>query len=148
MLDVALLVLRFAGLYLALGHGLGKLTALASGQTRFISSVAQLGLPLPGAFAWAAALSEVVGGLLVFLGLGTRAAAAFCAVTMVVAAFGRHHAHFHLLNALGVSRIAPETLKAWGNPELSLVYLLIFFALASLGGGRFALERAFRKGRR
>jgi putative oxidoreductase len=148
MTDFALLVLRFAGLGLALAHGLGKITALASGNTAFIAGVASMGLPFPGVFAWAAALSEVVGGLLVFLGVGTRVAAAFCAVTMIVAALGRHHAHDLLLVKLGLLQVPVENLKAWGNPELALMYLLPFLALTLLGGGQFSLERAFKKGRR
>ncbi len=148
MTDLALFLLRLAGLGLALAHGLGKVTALASGSTAFVDGVAQLGLPWPGAFAWAAALAELIGGLLVFLGFGTRVAAAFCAVTMVVAAFARHHAHDLLLLKLGLLQAPAEHVKAWGNPELALVYLLAFLALTLLGGGQFALERAFKKGRR
>ena len=148
MNDFGLLILRFAGLGLALAHGLGKLMNLASGNTGFIDSLGRMGLPWPGVFAWAAALSEVVGGLLVFLGLGTRVAAAFCAITMAVAALGRHHAHDLLLVKMGLLKVPPENLQAWGNPELALMYLLPFLALVLLGGGQFSLERVFRKGGR
>ena len=148
MTDVALLILRFAGLGLALAHGLSKLTNLAAGNKGFIDGVAKMGLPMPAVFAWAAALSEVVGGLLVLLGLGTRVAAAFCAITMLVAAFGRHHAHDLLLVKMGLLKVPPENLQAWGNPELALMYLLPFVALVLLGGGQFSLERMFKKGGR
>jgi putative oxidoreductase len=148
MNDVALLLLRFAGLGLALGHGLGKLMNLAAGNTGFIEGVAKMGLPMPGLFGWAAAISEVVGGLLVFFGLGTRVAAAFCAITMAVAALGRHHAHDQLLVKVHLLKVPPENLQAWGNPELALMYLLPFAALVLLGGGQYALERMFRKGGR
>lgn len=148
MNDFGLLVLRLAGLGLALAHGLGKLLNLAAGNTGFIDSVGRMGFPMPGVFAWAAALSEVVGGLLVFLGLGTRVAAAFCAITMAVAALGRHHAHDLLLVKLGLLKVPPENLQAWGNPELALLYVLPFVALVLLGGGQYALERLFKKGGR
>jgi putative oxidoreductase len=102
-----------------------------------------MGFPLPEAFAWAAALSEALGGLLLALGLGTRVMAGFCAATMFVAAFMRHHAHDQLRINLGLLQADAKTVESWGNPELALVYLAVFVALALLGGGRFALERVF-----
>jgi len=147
--DVALLILRLAGLGLALAHGWAKVAALASGGgDPFIEAVAGLGFPLPGLFAWAAALAEFAGGLAVGLGLATRIAACFAAFNMAVAAFGRHHAHLHLLNAIGLLHATPEQLKSWGNPELALVYLAIFLAIALLGGGRFALDTLLGRKRR
>ena len=62
--DVALLLLRLSGLGLALAHGYGKVVALSTGQgDRFIAGVEALGFPLPGLFAWAAALAEVHAAL-------------------------------------------------------------------------------------
>jgi len=147
--DIGLLILRLAGLYLAT-HGWGKVMALSTGEgAGFIKATADLGFPLPVVFAWAAALSEFVGGLLVAVGLGTRVAAGFAATTMAVAAFGRHHAHAQLLNALGISPVANDVLKGWGNPELALIYLLAFAALAFTGPGALAIDARFeRKGRR
>ncbi len=148
--DLGLLILRLAGLYLAVAHGWSKLEALSTGQgAGFIAAVAAMGFPSPTLFAWAAALSEVVGGILVTLGLGTRVAAGLAASTMVIAAFGRHHAHGHLLNALGVAPVSDEVRKGWGNPELALIYLLVFVAIALLGPGGLALDARFgRTGRR
>jgi putative oxidoreductase len=147
--DIGLLILRLAGLYLAIGHGWGKVAGLAAGQDGFVKATADLGLPMPVLFAWAAALSEFLGGLLVTVGLGTRVAAAFAASTMAVAAFGRHHAHGHLLNALGIAPVAADVTKGWGNPELALIYLLAFVALAFTGPGGLAIDARFaRKGRR
>lgn len=140
-IDVALLLLRLSGALLALLHGWSKVYRLATGDYGFARTVANLGFPLPEAFAWAAALTELVGGLCVALGFGTRVAAGLAAFTMAVAAFARHRAHLHLLSGIGVRPVAGETLSAWGNPELALVYLLVFVALALLGGGRFALDR-------
>jgi putative oxidoreductase len=148
--DIGLLILRLAGLYLALSHGWSKVASMASGQGGgFIKGVAEMGFPAPTVFAWAAALSEFAGGLLVTIGLGTRVAAAFAASTMAVAAFGTQHAHGRLLNALGVAPVSEDVLKGWGNPELALLYLLIFVSLAFLGPGRFAVDARFgRKGRK
>ena len=139
--DVALLILRLAGLGLALAHGWGKVVMLASGGgDGFTQAVAAMGFPMPGVFAWAAALAEFAGGLAVALGLATRPAAAAAAFTMAVAAFGRHHAHDRLLALVGLGQATPEQIKAWGNPELALLYLLALLTLALTGGGRFALD--------
>jgi putative oxidoreductase len=141
--DLALLLLRLSGLGLAVVHGLPKVLRLFAGDRRFIEGVSRMGFPLPEAFAWAAALSEALGGLLLALGLGTRVMAGFCAATMFVAAFMRHQAHEHLRVALGLRQVEAKVLEGWGNPELALVYLAVFVSLALLGGGRFALERVF-----
>jgi len=146
--DVALLLLRLCGLFLAVGHGWGKVAMLSAGEgQRFIEGVAGLGFPAPALFAWAAALAEFGGGLCVALGLFTRYAAALAGFTMFVAAFFRHHAHHHLLVTLGLMSASEETLRSWGNPELALAYLLVMVALALLGGGRFALDSLIRKRR-
>jgi len=147
--DLALLILRLAGLGLALAHGWGKVVMLASGGgDRFVQGVAGMGFPMPGLFAWAAALAEFAGGLAVALGLATRTAAAFAALTMAVAAFGRHHAHEHLLSLVGLGHATPEQLKEWGNPELALAYLAVLVAVALLGGGRFSLDAGLGRKRR
>ena len=113
-----------AGLGLAFGHGWGKISSLVTGGgDRFIAGVGALGFPLPGVFAWAAALSEIAGGLLLALGLGTRIAASFAAFTMFVAAFFRHRFHQHVLVALGLLSASPDEVKKWGNPEMGLIYL-------------------------
>ncbi|MET0555979.1 MAG: DoxX family protein [Vicinamibacteria bacterium] len=143
--DLALLLLRMAGLGLAL-HGLPKLLALAAGQTGFVQGVAKLGFPVPIAFAWAAALGECVGGMLVALGLFARVAAGVAGFTMVVAAFLGHHAHGHLLHALRIRRVSEETLKAWGNPEMALLYLSAMAAVALMGAGALSLD-ALRGGK-
>ena len=146
--DLSLFVLRMAGLGLALFHGIGKVQALAGGGGEgFIGSVAAMGFPVPGVFAWGAALSEFVGGLCVALGIRTRFAAAFAACTMLVWAFGQHRAHWHLLHILRIDLESPSTRVAWGSPEMALLYAAIFLSLVGLGGGRFALDRLFgRKG--
>lgn len=142
--DLALLVLRLSGVGLAVFHGWPKLQALLSGTSRFAEGLAAMGFPMPVAFAWAAALAETVGGLLVFVGFGTRVAAASCAITMLVAAFTRHHALDLFLGRIGLREVTAEQAKAWGSPELALVYLLAFVALAIAGAGRLSLDRGRR----
>ena len=146
-LDFALLVLRLCGLGLALFHGWGKLSALAGGNDRFVQGVGQLGFPAPIVFAWAAAVAETLGGTLVTLGLFTRVAAGVCAVTLFVAAFVRHHALDQLFVRVGLMEVPPERLAAWGNPELALVYLAVFLAVALAGPGSLSVD-GMRGGRR
>lgn len=118
--DVGLLVLRVgAGLSLALAHGLGKMPP----SDGFIGATESMGFPLPVVFAWAAGLSEFVGGLLIALGLVTRPAAVFVAITMAVARLGAHGS------------------DPFGDGELSMVYFLIAVAIALIGAGRWSLDR-------
>jgi len=142
--DVALLVLRLAGLFLCFNHGWSKVVGLAGGDHGFADGVAHLGFPAPLVFAWAAALSESLGGLLVGLGLLARWAAAFCAFTMAVAAFVQHHALQHLLVALHLRSASEETVKGWGNPEMALLYLAAFLGVALMGPGRASLDYLLR----
>lgn len=138
--DLGQLILRLAGLYLAVGHGWGKVVGLASGDTRFVQGVAEMGFPVPVLFAWAAALSELVGGTLIAVGLFTRWAAALAACTMFVAAFVRHQAASRFLSWIGIAPASEESLKAWGNPELATLFLLACAAVALLGPGRFSVD--------
>ena len=87
-IDEGLFLLRLGfGLGIAY-HGYGKIFGGYMGK--FAMGVAALGIPFPEFFAWAAALSEFVGGLLLVLGLLTRPAAFFIMSTMLVAVFGQH----------------------------------------------------------
>jgi putative oxidoreductase len=146
--DLGRLVLRLSGLMMALGHGWSKVVSLATGGgDRFVEGVGALGFPWPFAFAWAAALAEFAGGLLVALGLGTRLAASVAAFTMLVAGFLVHHAHDHLLANLGLLQVDEKTRQSWGNPEMALVYLIAFAAVALLGPGRHSIDARIAKRR-
>lgn len=147
--DAGLFVLRLSGFGLALVHGLPKVVELATGASQMPAAVAALGFPLPTVFAWAAALSEFVGGLLVAFGLFSRTGAALAAFTMFVAAFFRHHAFAHLLVSLKLRYVSEETLKGWGNPELALMYLAVMLAVVIMGPGRIAFDSMIgKRGRR
>ena len=118
--DFGLLWLRvLMGLGMA-NHGWGKV--FGGHMDRFAEGVAALGFPLPGLFAWAAALSELAGGLLVAFGVVTRPAAAFIFFTMLVAAFVRHGA------------------DPFQKKELALAYLVMSGAVALLGAGRWSID--------
>jgi len=121
--DLGLLALRLlAGLGLAFGHGLGKMPP----SERFVSGVAGMGFPAPDVFAWAAALSEMVGGLLVAAGLLTRPSAFFVTITMLVAAFLREGPTF-------------------GDKEKALLYAGVALLLMLSGPGRYSLDAMIRR---
>jgi putative oxidoreductase len=85
--------------------------------------------------AWWAALIQLVGGLLVALGLGTRPAALLCSGSMAYAYFVVHQ---------------PEALLPLRNGgELAALFCWSFLTVAVLGAGPWALDRLFGKaGRR
>lgn len=121
--DVGLTVLRvFAGLSMALAHGWGKVPV----QQGFIDGVSGMGLPMPEVMAWAAALSELLGGLLIALGLLTRPAALCLLGTMLVAAFVAHGD------------------DPYQKKEMALLYGSIAFAFLLAGGGRFSIDFLIR----
>jgi putative oxidoreductase len=120
--DFGLLLVRlFFGGVLAVMHGLGKLPV----SDDFVAGVANMGFPLPAMFAWAAALSEFVGGVLLALGFLTRPAALFVCATMAVAAFITHAA------------------DSFQTKELALSYGVVALALMFTGAGRFSLDHLF-----
>ena len=87
--DLGFTALQVAvGLMMAFGHGLAKVPPAAG----FVEAVGSLGFRSPAVFAWAAGLSEFVGGLLIVAGLFTRPASLFLAVSMGVALFLKHGA--------------------------------------------------------
>ncbi len=124
--DLGLLVLRLVSGVALATHGWGKVTDIGP----FADGVAQLGFPVPIAFAWAAAISEFFGGIFVAAGLLTRPAALLAATTMAVAVF---HAHA-------------------GDPfekrEMGSLYLAAFTAIVLMGPGRLALDAAMQGGGR
>jgi putative oxidoreductase len=127
LVDGALVPLRaFAGLALAAGFGMSKFPV----PQWFIEDVGNLGFPFPVVFAWAAVLAEVVGGLLLALGLFTRPAALSIVATMLVAVL----------------------LQKAGDPLWERLPSLFFLAVAYysliLGSGRFGLDAVIRRKRR
>lgn len=123
--DIGLLWLRVAaGLGIAY-HGYGK---VFGGQIEMLQQgVAGMGFPFPAVFAWAAALSEFAGGICLTLGLFTQVAAFFVFFTMSVAFFVAHKADpFHV-------------------KELAFLYWTISASLIFAGGGKWSVERIFKK---
>ncbi len=115
----------FAGLALSLGHGLGKLPP----SPAFIDRVAGFGFPMPAIFAWSATASELVGGLLLALGLLTRPSAFFIACTM------------------GVAVVYQHANDPFSGKEKALLFGAIALCFLCIGAGRWSIDAALAKRR-
>lgn len=121
--DIGFLLLRvFAGLSMAFAHGIRKVPP----SDGFIKGVDKMGFPLPEFFAWSAGLAELIGALLIVLGLFSRPAAFFLSITMLVAALIRHAE------------------DGFGSQEKALLYAFVFILIMLAGPGRFSLDERFR----
>ena len=125
-LNLGLLILRLgAGLFMAFSHGIGKIPV----DPNFVGFIAKIGFPAAAAFAWTAALSELVGGILITLGLLTRLSALFLTLTMATAAFIAHGS------------------DTFAKKELSLIYLIIYLSIFFTGAGKYSTDSLINKKR-
>lgn len=123
LLDVGLFWLRLLMGCAIASHGFSKIFGDMGGNMhKFAIGVERMGFPAPLGFAWAAALSEFFGGILVVIGYKTRYAASFIFVTMSVAVFIRH---------------GGDTFQA---RELALCYWTMAGALIFTGSGKFSID--------
>ncbi len=125
---LAPLVLRLGvGLVFAV-HGLSKLT---NGPVQFSSMLSGLGVGAPVILAWLVTVAELVGGLLIIVGLLTRLATLPLIATMVGAI---------LLVKVKVGIIAPMGAPMPGA-EVDIALLAGLLALLFMGPGRFSIDR-------
>src|SRR6266481_4502543 len=101
-------------------HGFQK---ISSGMHEFTRTVGHLGFPMPVAFAWAAALSEFLGGICVLVGLFTRWAALAIAIVMAVA-ITKVHLHEGLIRGY----------------EYPLTLLAVAISIVLMGAGPASLD--------
>ena len=87
--------------------------------------------PPVGSQAWLGGIIELLGGLAVMVGFGTRAAAFLSSGTMAVAYF-----QFHWKFQLG-SQVFP----AVNQGELAALYCFVFLLIACRGGVQWSLDR-------
>lgn len=121
--DIGKLVLRLALGVLMLLHGISKVVNGVDGIVGMVT-----GLGLPAAVAYGVYLGEVVGPLLVIVGLYTRVGALLIAGNMLFALLLAHRAELF-------------TLAPTGGWALELQGMLLFGAVAVLllGAGRFSV---------
>ena len=112
----------FTGVSLMMAHGVGKIPPSEGLVTR----TGEMGFPVPVLFAWAAALSEFVGGAFLALGFVTRLSSFFIAFTMATALLRVHFA------------------DPFGKQELAFLYLFIALAFMFKGAGDWSIDRYLR----
>jgi len=102
-LDIGLLIIRLMLAVVFLFHGSQKLFGAfgGSGLEAFKTMLEGMNVPAPAVSAWAAALAEFVGGLVLIAGTGLRVMGIFLAATMLVAFFKAHGAVFPAQNGGG-----------------------------------------------
>jgi putative oxidoreductase len=133
--DVGPLILRVALGIIFLVHGWPKLNPNSPmrGTAGFAGFLRQIGIPLPGFFAWVVALLETLGAVLLILGLGTRILALGFAVDMLVAI---------LVAKRGFMKVPFMAQQATGW-EFDFALLAGALALIFTGAGRIALDSLF-----
>ncbi|MCS3443309.1 DoxX family protein [Microbacterium phyllosphaerae] len=129
--SLGLLVLRVVVGFVFAAHGAQKIFEYTLPGT--IGSFAGMGVPLPEIAAPVVAFVELIGGILLALGLFTRPVGILLAVDMIVALVA-----VHLPAGLWVGE---------GGYEFVAVLGVAALALAFTGAGRFSLDGAFLRGR-
>jgi putative oxidoreductase len=115
--------LRIAAGFLFLWHGTQKLLDFPpSGHTG----------EAPAFITWVAGPIELVGGLLVMLGLFTRWAAFLCSGLMAAAYWMAH----------GIPGGLARPLPIQNQGELAVVYCFVFLFISARGAGLWALDRS------
>ena len=108
-------------------HGWQK---LQGGPANFGSqALANLGVPLPGFMGYVVTFVELIGGILLIVGLISRLAALILAIEMVFTT---------LLVKINVGFIAPQGSGA--GAELDLILLAVFLTILLVGPGRLSLD--------
>ena len=118
--DYAYALLRIMTGFLLSFHGAQKILGVLSEMQ-----------PPVGSQLWIGGIIELLGGLAVMLGLGTRAAAFLCSGMMAVAYF-----QFHWKFQLG-----PNLFPAINKGELAVLYCFVFLFIACRGGVKWSLDK-------
>ena len=112
-------------------HGWQK---LMGGPANFAVGLAQQGVPLPGLMAWVVTLVELVGGILLIVGLFSRLAALLLTIEFIVIILT-------VKIPMHVPLIAPPH-SAYPGVELDLALLAGFLVVLLTGPGRISLDHA------
>jgi putative oxidoreductase len=119
-------LLRFVAGAMFTCHGLQKILGLYATGAR----------PAFGTQSWVGGWIELVGGVLIALGLFTRVAAFLASGTMAVAYF-----QFHWKLQLGGGKWLPVVNKG----ELAALYCFVFLFICARGPGIASLDRRLRR---
>lgn len=123
--DIGKLILRLTLAILMLFHGVGKLRYGVSGVEGLLQSHG-----LPALLAYGAFVGEVLGPLLVIIGLYTRIGALFMVLNMIAAIALAH----------GSELVDFRQSGAWAL-ELQGFFLFTAIAVFLIGPGKFSIDR-------
>lgn len=126
--EVAPLAVRVIVGVIMTAHGLQK---LAAGPGNFGSFLAQLGVPLPTLTGYVVVFVELVGGILLIVGLFSRLAALLLTINLAVAT---------VLVKTSVGFLSPE--GGGAGAELDLALIAGFLSILFAGPGALSLDRA------
>jgi putative oxidoreductase len=130
----AALILRVGGGLVVLAHGFPKVFGTGKkfevGRASLRNIIEKLGLPFPGLWTHGVAVSEVVGGALLLVGLFGPWVAWILAVVMLVATYWKQKTAGFSLGA-----------------DLPFALLFMMIALIFLGDGQFSLGALLGLGR-
>ena len=123
--NLGLLVARGIPGVIFLYHGYQKLDGGIGGVSGFLDS---LGVPLPDVMAYVLTFGEIIGGILLILGLLTRVTALYFIVEMTLAI---------ILVKLDMGLIA----QGGAGAELDLALISAMAAVATFGPGTLSVDR-------
>jgi putative oxidoreductase len=122
-------------------HGFAK---LSEGPDAFAAILHALGVPAPHLMAWLSILTELIGGLAVFLGAFLPLVSLPLAALLLVAVFTVHLPYgFSSIKLMGVTAGRAQ----FGPPgfECNLLYLACLTALVLTGSGPLGIDEYLRK---
>ncbi len=128
MADLAILVLRLGIGIMFSAHGLQKTFGMFGGPgiAGVTKMVAGMGFTPAAAWAYALAYTELIGGLLLIVGLGVRVSSFLLLAVMSVAIFKIHGAHGFF--------------SMQGGFEYPFVIASVCLALLLTGGGKYGMN--------
>jgi putative oxidoreductase len=124
-----------------MAHGWAK---LSRGPAGFEKLLVQTGIPLPHLMAWVAPLTELLGGLALFIGAFTAIIAIPLVFTMLMAMFTiQINYGFSSVKTIGLTAQGP----LFGPPgyEINLLYIAGLISLILTGAGVFSVDGLIRK---
>lgn len=111
-------------------HGLDK---LSGGVDGFAGGLDEMGVPVPTFAAWVVTLLELVGGLMLVVGLLSRVIAALLTIELI----------FAIILVTGKIGLIAESGEGVGF-ERDLAYIVGFLVVVLLGPGRPSLDHVLR----
>ena len=135
------LFLRLIIGYGFMAHGWAK---LSKGPAGFEKLLTQVGIPFPHLTSWISALTELLGGLAIFLGVFVSITAIPLIFTMLVAMFTiQINYGFSSVKTIGLTPKGP----LFGPPgyEINLLYIAGLISLIITGAGIFSIDSLIKR---